>query len=57
MLKKNSWKLITVCWSMFITICCPTKINLWGDGAMINDLTPQCESEELKSPHLQPRLT
>ncbi len=34
----------------------PKKITLWGDGAMVKDLTSQCGSEELKSPHLQPRL-
>jgi hypothetical protein len=32
------------------------KITLWGDGAMVKDLTPQCGGEEFKSPHLQPRL-
>jgi hypothetical protein len=32
------------------------KITLWGGGAMIKDLTPRCEGEEFKSPHLQPRL-
>ncbi len=25
---------------------------LWGGGAMVKDLTFQCESEEFKSPHL-----
>jgi hypothetical protein len=32
------------------------KITLWGGGAMVKDLTPQCGNEEFKSPHLQPRL-
>jgi hypothetical protein len=32
------------------------KITLWGGGAMVKDFTPQCEGEEFKSPHLQPRL-
>jgi len=32
------------------------KITLWGGGAMVKNLTPQCEGEEFKSPHLQPRL-
>ncbi len=32
------------------------KITLWGGGAMVKDLTPQCGGEEFKSPHLQPRL-
>ncbi len=32
------------------------KITLWGGGAMVKDLIPQCGSEEFKSPHLQPRL-
>ncbi len=32
-------------------------ITLCGDGVMVKDLTPQFGSEELKSPHLQPRLS
>jgi hypothetical protein len=32
------------------------KITLWGGGAMVKDLTPQCGGEDVKSPHLQPRL-
>jgi hypothetical protein len=32
------------------------KITLWGGGVMVKDLIPQCEDEEFKSPHLQPRL-
>jgi hypothetical protein len=28
------------------------KITLWGGGTMV-DLIPQCEGEEIKSPHLQ----
>jgi hypothetical protein len=32
------------------------KNILWGGGAMVKDLIPQCEGEELMSPHLQPRL-
>ncbi len=58
MLKTNSRKLITVCWSkiMFITICCPKTITLWGGGAMVKDLTSKCGNEEFKFPHLQPRL-
>jgi hypothetical protein len=32
------------------------KITLRGGGAMVKDLSLQCESEEFKSPHLQPRL-
>jgi hypothetical protein len=32
------------------------KINLWGDGAMVKDLTPRCGGEEFKSPHLQTKL-
>ncbi len=53
MLKNNSWKLITICWFniMFTTICCPRKITLWGGGAMVKDLIPQCGGEEFKSPH------
>jgi hypothetical protein len=31
------------------------KLTLWGSGVMVKDLTPQCGSEEFKSPHLQPR--
>jgi hypothetical protein len=31
-------------------------ITLWGGGAMVKDLTSQCEGEEFKSPHLQLRL-
>ncbi len=41
---------------MFITICCPKKITLWGGDAMIKDLISQCGGEKFKSPHLQPRL-
>jgi hypothetical protein len=57
-LKNKSWKLITICWSkiMFITNMLLKKTTLWGDGAMFNDLAPQCGGEEFKSPHLQPRL-
>ncbi len=32
------------------------KITLWGGGAMVKDLIPQCGSEEFKSLHYQPRL-
>ncbi len=32
------------------------KITLWGGGTMVKDLTSQCEGEEFKSTHLQPRL-
>ncbi len=28
------------------------KITLWGGGAMVKNLTPQCEGEEFKSPYL-----
>jgi hypothetical protein len=28
------------------------KITLWGHNAMVKSLTPQCGSEEFKSPHL-----
>jgi hypothetical protein len=31
-------------------------ITLWGGGAMVKNLTPQCGVEEFKSRHLQPRL-
>ncbi len=48
--KKNSWKLITICWSKIMFI--KTKITL-GGGAMVKDLILQCEGEEFKSPHLQ----
>jgi hypothetical protein len=56
--EKNSWKLITICWSkiMFITNMLFKKITLWGGGAMVKDWIPQCEVEEFKSPHLQPKL-
>jgi hypothetical protein len=56
--EKNSWKLITICWSkiMFITNMLFKKITLWGGGAMVKDLIPQHGGEEFKSPHLQPRL-
>jgi hypothetical protein len=58
MLKNNSWKLITISWSkiLFVTICYPKKITLWGGGAMV-DLILQCGGEEFKSPHLQPKLS
>ncbi len=38
--EKNSWKLITICWSkiMFITNMLFKKITLWGGGAMVNEL-------------------
>ncbi len=56
--EKNSWKLITICWSkiMFITNMLSKKITFWGGGAMVKDLTPQCEGEKFKSPNLQPKL-
>jgi hypothetical protein len=41
---------------MFIIICCPKKITLWGGDAMVKNLILQCGSEEFKSSHLQPRL-
>ncbi len=52
MLKKTSWKPITICWSkiMFITNMLSKKITLWGGGAMVKNLIPQCEGEEFKSP-------
>jgi len=58
MLKNNLWKLITICWFkiMFITNMLSKIITLWGGDAMVKNLSPQCESEEFKSPHLQPRL-
>jgi hypothetical protein len=31
------------------------KNHLWGDGAMFQNLTPQCGGEEFKSLHLQPK--
>jgi hypothetical protein len=30
--------------------------HLIGEGTMVKDLIPQCEDEEFKSPHLQPKL-
>jgi len=36
---------------MFITICCPKNITLWGGGAMVKDLISKCGNEEFKSPH------
>jgi hypothetical protein len=41
---------------MFIIICCSRKSPYKGGGAMVKNLTFQCEGEEFKSPHLQPRL-
>jgi hypothetical protein len=32
------------------------KITSWGDVAMVQNLIFQCEGDEFKSPHLQPRL-
>jgi hypothetical protein len=32
------------------------KITLRGGGAIFKDLILQCEGEEFKSPHLQPKL-
>jgi hypothetical protein len=32
------------------------KITLWGGGATVKDLTPQCGGEVFKSSHLQSRL-
>ncbi len=45
--------LITICQFkiMFIKICCPIKITLWGGGAMAKDLSPQCGGERSLSPH------
>ncbi len=56
--EKNSWKLITKCWSkiMFITNMLSKKHRLWVGGKMVRDLIPQCGSEEFKSPHLQLKL-
>ncbi len=47
-----------MCWFkiMFITNMLSKKITFWGGGVMVENLTPRCGSEELKSPHLQPRL-
>ncbi len=58
MLKKKSWKLITICWSkiMLITNMLFKKITFWGGGATIRDLTFQCGGEEFKSQHLQLKL-
>jgi len=39
-----------------ITNMLSKKITFWGGGAMVKDLTLQCESEEFKSLHLQPKL-
>ncbi len=57
-LKKNSWKLIAICWSkiMFNTNMLSKKITLWGGGVIFKDLAFQCGGEEFKSPHLQPKL-
>jgi hypothetical protein len=41
---------------MFTTICYLIKCTLWGGGATVKDLVPQCGGEELRSPHLQPKL-
>ncbi len=41
---------------MFITIMLLKNITLWGGGAMVKYLIPECEGEEFKSPHLQPKL-
>jgi hypothetical protein len=30
--------------------------HLMGGDKMVKDLNPQCEDEEFKSPHLQPKL-
>jgi len=50
--------MITICWSkiMFITTMLSKNTTIWGGGAMVKDLTFQCEGEEFKSAHLQPRL-
>ncbi len=58
MLKKNSWKFITICWSkiMFIIIMLSKNITLWVGGAMVKDLIPECGGEKFKSSHLQHRL-
>ncbi len=58
MLKKNSEKFITICWSkiMFTTNILSKKITLRGGSTMVKDLTIQCGGEEFKSTHLQPRL-
>jgi hypothetical protein len=45
-------KIIKIDYNMLVQ----KKITLWGVGAMVKNLTPQCESEEFNSSHLQPRL-
>ncbi len=47
MLITNSWKDYNML---------SKKITLWGGGAMVTNLTPQCKSEDSKSSHLQPKL-
>jgi hypothetical protein len=32
------------------------EITLWGCGAMVKNLIPQCGGEKFKFSHLQPRL-
>ncbi len=58
MLINNSWKLIDICWFklMFIANMLSKKITLWGDGAMVKDLNPQCGGDNFKFPHLQFKL-
>ncbi len=53
-IEKNSWKLITICWFkiLFIINMLSKKITLWGGGAMVKDLTLQCEGDKFKSRHL-----
>ncbi len=41
---------------MFITNILSKTITLWGRGAMVKNLTPQCGGEKFNSPHLQPNV-
>jgi hypothetical protein len=50
MLKKNSWKLITIYKFKFITNMLSKKVTLWDGGAMVKDLILQCEDEKFEFP-------
>ncbi len=36
--------------------CVVQENHFMGGSTMVKDLIPQCEDEEFKSPHLQPKL-
>jgi len=55
MLKKMNMEINYNIWvqnHVYYNMLSTKKITLWGGGAMVKDLIPQCGGEEFKSPHL-----